>query len=81
MKTFFTPHFQRSYKKLPEETKKAFRKQLSYLLENIRHPSLHTKKYDEAQNIWQARVTRDYRLYFQIENDTYILHDITAHKK
>lgn len=41
-----------------------FWKQLSFLLHNIRHPSLHAKKYDEQLGIWQARVDRNYRFYF-----------------
>ncbi len=32
-------------------------------------PGLHSKKYDEARDIWQARVTRDWRFYFTIEGD------------
>ena len=38
---------------------------------NLQHPSLRAKKYDEAANIWQARVNDHYRLYFQIRSDTY----------
>jgi len=29
--------------------------QVRFLMQNIRHPSLRAKKYDEARNIWQAR--------------------------
>jgi hypothetical protein len=29
-------------------------------------PSLRAKKYDEAQDYWQARVNRDWRFYFTI---------------
>lgn len=81
MRVFFTPHFQRSYQKLPPAVQKAFEKQLAYLLRDRRHPSLRAKKYDEATGMWQARVTKGYRFYFQIEGDTYILHDITPHEK
>lgn len=41
------------------------------LVENLRHPSLRAKKYDQARDIWQARVTGSWRLYFRIEDDTY----------
>ena len=42
---------------------------------------LRAKKYDEARDLWQARVTRGWRFYFTIEGDTYRLHDIIAHPK
>jgi hypothetical protein len=30
---------------------------------------------------WQARVTKDWRFYFLIRGDTYILQDIVPHPK
>jgi len=51
------------------------------LVENLRHPSLRAKKYDESQNIWQARVNKDWRFYFTIQGDTYVLRNIIAHPK
>lgn len=74
-----TRRFDRSYAKAPPAIKRAFLKQVAFLLEDIRHPSLRAKKYDEEH--WQARVTRDWRFYFRIEGDTYILLDIMAHPK
>jgi mRNA interferase RelE/StbE len=52
-----------------------------FLVEDLRHPSLRAKKYDVARDIWQARVTRDWRFYFTIEDDTYHLHTIIPHPK
>jgi AbrB family looped-hinge helix DNA binding protein len=46
----------------PLAVRKAFRKQLRFLAENLQHPSLRAKKYDEARDIWQARVNDDWRL-------------------
>ena len=48
---------------------------------NLRLPSLHAKKYDETADRRQAHVTRDWRFYFSIEGDTYILQVITRHPK
>ena len=31
------------------------------------------KKYDESRGLWQARVTDDWRFYFTIEGDAYVL--------
>jgi plasmid maintenance system killer protein len=55
---------------------KAFIKQLNFLARNIQHPSLHAKKYDEARAIWQARVNDDWRFYFTITGDTYVVLDV-----
>jgi mRNA-degrading endonuclease RelE of RelBE toxin-antitoxin system len=74
-----TSHFDRSYHKAPPAIKRAFLKQVAYLLEDMRHPSLRAKKYDDER--WQGRVTRDWRFYFRIEGDTYILLDIIGHPK
>jgi hypothetical protein len=47
----------------PLEVQKAFIKQMNYLSRNLQHPGLHAKKYDEAKDRWQARVSqqRGYR--------------------
>jgi mRNA interferase RelE/StbE len=81
MKLARTAHFLRSYAKAPDDIQRAFAKQVKLLLDNLGHPSLRAKKYDESRDLWQARVTRDWRFYFTIEGDTYILHDIMAHPK
>ena len=81
MKYSITEKFDKSIKNFPAGLKKKFAKQLKYLLADIRHPSLHAKKYDEAENIWQARADRDVRFYFKIKGDVYILLDILKHPK
>jgi mRNA interferase RelE/StbE len=81
MKLLFSPRFLKQYRDAPVQVQKAFDKQAKLLLENLRHPSLHAKKYDEARDIWQARITRDWRFYFTIEDDTYHLHTIIPHPK
>jgi len=58
------------YDTLPQKIQKAFDKQVSLLAENLLHPSLHAKKFDEAEDLWQARVTRAWRFYFKIDDDT-----------
>jgi uncharacterized LabA/DUF88 family protein len=45
---------------------KAFLKQLKFLERNLHHPSLRARKYDEARDIWQARLNDNWRFYFQI---------------
>jgi hypothetical protein len=81
MRILFSPHFARSYRKAPLAIQRAFDKQSLRMLQNLRHPSLRAKKYDESANLWQARVTGSWRFYFKIEGDTYRLEEIRAHPK
>ena len=81
MRLRYSPHFLRNYNKAPAMIRRLFDKQAILLLENLGHPSLRAKKYDEARDLWQARVTRDWRFYFTIEGDTYHLHEIRPHPK
>ena len=81
MRPHFSDRFIRSYTSAPPAIRRAFDRRLEFLLHDLRHPSLHAKKYDEARDVWQARVTQGWRFYFRIEGDTYELIDITAHPK
>lgn len=69
------------YKKLPENVKKIFIKQIKLLERDLRHPSLRAKKYDEANDVWQARINNDWRFYFVIKNATIILINIQKYPK
>src|SRR3990167_7877972 len=42
----------------PLPIRKAFDRKLHLPVRDLRHPSLPAKQYDEAKDIWQARVTR-----------------------
>ena len=81
MQLRFSKHFTRNYAKAPVEVQKAFDKQSGLLLQDLHHPSLHAKKFDEATNLWQARVNYSWRFYFKIEGDTYALLEIKRHPK
>jgi plasmid maintenance system killer protein len=81
MKLIRTTHFERNYAKAPQQIQRAFDKQSSLLLQNLHHPSLHAKKYDESQGLWQARVNKDWRFYFLIQNDSYLIVNIIPHPK
>ena len=60
---------------------KTFDKQILFLMANLQHPSLHAKKYDEARNLWQARINKDWRFYFTIEGDVYSIVEMKPHPK
>ena len=79
MQIVTTRHFDRAYTKAPRKIQEAVVKQVGLLLADIRHPSLRAKKYDK--NRWQARATKNWRFYFCIEDEIYILLDIIAHPK
>lgn len=60
---------------------KAVHKQLKLLGADIRHPSLHAKKFDEAEDIWKARINKSWRFYFLIRKDVYRIIEMKAHPK
>ena len=65
----------------PLPVQKAFIKQMNFLARDLRHPGLHAKKYDEAGDIWQGRITDDWRFYFAITDDIYQILNIAPHPK
>lgn len=81
MKVLFTKKALDDYNALPSEFQALTDKQLEFLLKDIRYPSLRAKKYDERQDIWQIRISRGHRLYFRIEDNTYVIITIRKHIK
>ncbi|MEW6683515.1 MAG: type II toxin-antitoxin system RelE/ParE family toxin [Nitrospirota bacterium] len=81
MRALFSPRAAEQYAALAEDLKAKFDKQLGFLLMNLRHPSLKAKKYAERAGVWQARVDRNYRFYFEIHGDTYHILAIIPHPK
>ena len=56
-----TARAKRDFAELPAALKTQVRKQFDLLQDNLRHPSLQAKKYDDRNDIWQGRVNRSYR--------------------
>ncbi len=81
MKLAYTRRVGVVLKDLPLPLRKAFYKQAGLLSKNLLHPSLHAKKYNEAGDLWQARINRDWRFYFTIQDDTYIITGVVRHPK
>jgi mRNA interferase RelE/StbE len=81
MQLFYTERFRRSYADAPDEIRKQCDKQVALLAQDLRHPSVRAKKYDEERGIWQGRVNRNWRFYFLIEEDRYYLLDMMPHPK
>jgi len=81
MKIEYAPHALELLDEAPAAVRKAFLKQVQLLTDNLRHPSLRAKKYDGATGVWQGRVNRDWRFYFLIKDDTYVILDVIPHPK
>ena len=81
MKVDYLPRALKALEDAPAQVRKAFFKQAAFLEQNLQHPSLHAKKYDETSSLWQARVNKDWRFYFHIVGDTYLIRDIIPHPK
>ena len=81
MKLLITQKAERDYRALPSKIQQRVDKQFEFLLQDLRYPSLHAKKYDENRDVWQGRVDRDYRFYFRIDGDLYVILAIIKHPK
>jgi mRNA-degrading endonuclease RelE of RelBE toxin-antitoxin system len=81
MRVRLTQSAQKQFRNLPREIQKKTRKQFGYLVEDIRHPSLHAKKYQEGLNLWQGRIDKNWRFYFHIIEPHYIVISIIMHPK
>jgi len=81
MKLRFADRADKDYAALPSDIRKAFAKQLRFLVANLRHPSLRAKKYHESLAVWQARISLGWRFYFKIEGDEYVIVSIIPHPK
>lgn len=82
MRFQYTARFNRSFEAAPELIQRTFLRKATLLLHNLQHPSLHAKRFPErGHDIWQARVSKDWRFYFTIEGDTYSLLDLIKHPK
>jgi len=73
-----TQKFKKQYIKLPSTIKKQVDKQLIFLSRNFRHPSLKSRKMSGA-DIFEARVSRGYRMRYAIENDSAIMLTVGPH--
>jgi hypothetical protein len=61
MKARYSDAVNEALRNAPAPVRKAFFKQVTLLVHNLHHPSLHAKKYDEANDRWQARVNKKWR--------------------
>jgi len=81
LKVLHTVASGRAFFNAPLDVQKAVLKQIEFLAQDLRHPSLRAKKFDESKDLWQARVNRSWRFYFTIEGEAYMIQDIVPHPK
>lgn len=67
------------YKKLPEELKEKTKKAIDLLQANPAHPSLGHKKMAGQQNIFEVRVSGNYRVTYQRIGNTAYLRKVGTH--
>ena len=79
MKIARSPRFVRDFEALPEEIRKRAKAKLALFLENPRHPSLRIRKMEGCEEIWEGRISREYRFTFEISGDLYRLRRIGTH--
>ena len=74
------PSFIRDFAGLPAAIQERAEKKLALFLTNPRHPSLQTHKMEGSHEIWEGRITDDYRFTFRIAGDLYQLRRIGTHE-
>lgn len=79
MLLFRTERFQKDFKRLPADIRARVPVVLERFLANPRYPSLHAKKMDGAPDIWELRISDNYRITFQFVKEGVLLRRIGTH--
>ncbi len=74
-----TETFVKLYKKLPEEIRERTKKAVELFESNSNHPSLGHKKMVGQKDIYELRVSQNYRITYQKIGETAILRKIGTH--
>lgn len=73
MNLVVSPKARKQLSRLPKAIQKKTKRQFIFLINNYRHPSLHTRKMG-GSNAFEARIDIHYRFTFQIiEDEIYVL--------
>ena len=79
MKVVFSEKLEKQFKRLPKQTKRKATRQFLALSQNLRHPSIRTKKLQGYSDLWEGRIDRFYRFIFIIEKNTITIVRIGPH--
>ena len=75
----FTPRFVRQLRRLPTAVRRIAYEKLELLLQNPGHPSLRVKRMRGNENTWEMSVTMNYRITFQMDDESIMLRRIGTH--
>jgi len=81
MRIAFSKKALNDYLELPRELKEKADKQFFLIIKNFRHLSIHAKKYNKVLNLWQGRIDKNFRFFFNIETDVVFVITIIKHPK
>ena len=79
MRLIPTPNYEHAYQQLSSTTQRRVDRKLSLLLENPRHPSLRFRKMEGYENIWEMRVSRNYRVTLLQSGEDFYLRNVGTH--
>jgi len=74
-----SPRFKKAYKNLPEDMRMKFKRNFRLFVSNPKHPSLRIKKMSGTRDIFEARITGNYRWTFQFVKGGVNLRHIGTH--
>jgi mRNA-degrading endonuclease RelE of RelBE toxin-antitoxin system len=79
MKIEWSQTFTKEYHHLPSQWQKQFDEKFRLFLQDPRHSSLHVKKMQGTQGIWEARISQSYRWTFELIQSGVRLRHIGSH--
>ena len=79
MKLIPTPNYEHAYQQLSPTIQRRVDKKLSLLLKNPRHLSLRFRKMKGYENIWEMRVSRNYRRTLLQSGEDFYLRNVGTH--
>jgi len=82
MRARYTDDFRYAYSVAPETIQKIVDKQIHLLLNNFRHPSLQSHLWPpHGPGRYQARINKQWRFYYYLDGDIYIIYWLQKHPK
>jgi mRNA interferase RelE/StbE len=75
-----TDRFKRLYRKLPDDVKKKFARQMHLLLTDPRNPSVRAQKMVNREDVWEARIGHAHQFTFTSDDRSITLRAIGTHE-
>lgn len=81
MNIYFSDHFLKSVRQLPDDIKKSLKEKLDLMANDPKYPSLRTKKIKGHDKIFEASITMNVRMTWEYYEDGILLRTIGEHDK